>query len=96
MSFAGIDDSLGYQQITVTAVSSIVQRANVTAAYYIIKVEAQAVRWRDDGTDPTTTVGMPLAVGETLKYDSKSINNLRFIAQTAGGIINVTAYGKNP
>ena len=91
MALFGNYISAGYQQITVTTTQSLVL-ADKTAFISIIP-EAQAVRWRDDGIDPTATVGQPLAVGQELRYDSRSMAKLRIIAQVAGGIINVTSYG---
>jgi hypothetical protein len=99
MAFAGIDDGLGYQQFTCDTSTGLTLTSPTvlgTPAYFLIKPEAQAVRWRDDGVAPTATVGQPLAAGEAFKYDSKNIAKLRFISQTAGGIINATAYGKLP
>jgi len=94
MSFSGTADSLGYQQATVNTATGLTLPSNTTPAYALITIEAQAVRWRDDGTAPTAAVGMPLAVGATLKYDANNINSLQFIGQVAGAIINVTYYGK--
>lgn len=99
MAFAGIDNSLGYQQFTCETATGLNLSSSVvkgTPAYYLIKPEVQSVRWRDDGTNPTATVGNPLAVGETLRYDAKNASNLRLIAQTSGAIVNVSAYGKLP
>lgn len=47
----------GYQQITVstTAVGLTVPAG---ASRAIVVVEAQPIRYRDDGTDPTSSVGM--------------------------------------
>lgn len=60
----------------------------------LIVPETQAIRWRDDGTAPTTTVGQPLAVGAELRYTSRSPARLSIIGQVAGGAINVTCYGQ--
>lgn len=57
----------------------------------IITVGAQAVRWRDDGTAPTASVGMPLAAGDSLVYDGP-LNQLQFIEQAAGARLNVSYY----
>lgn len=59
----------------------------------IIQPQTQAIRWRDDGTAPSATVGQPLAVAAELRYDAGSMPALRVISQTAGAIVNVTAYG---
>ena len=53
--------------------------------------ETQNVRWRDDGTAPTASVGMPLAAGETLNYDG-DLNRIRFIQQSSGAVLNVSYY----
>lgn len=94
MPVAGEMEALGYQQLTVDTSTALTLPSNVTVATAIITPEAQAVRYRDDGTAPTATIGQPLAVGATLEYDAKSISSLRFISQVAGGIINVSYYGK--
>jgi hypothetical protein len=86
----------GYQQF---AAGSLATAQPLTfpagCSVALIIPEAQAVRWRDDGTDPTAAVGQPLAVGAELRYDSCSISAFRVIAQTAGAILNVVYYG-NP
>lgn len=53
--------------------------------------EAQALRYRDDNQAPTTTVGMPIAVAQTLVYQG-SLIDLQFIAQVSGSINDVSFY----
>jgi len=57
----------------------------------LIVAEVAGVRWRDDGTAPTASVGMPLAVGVPLQYDG-DLTKIQFIQQSAGSIINVSYY----
>lgn len=57
----------------------------------LIVAEAQAVRWRDDGTAPTATVGVPLAVGVELFY-AGNLSAIRFFEQAGGAKLNVTYY----
>ncbi len=78
-----------YQQLTVTVLTNLTPPSGAGMA--LITVEAQAVRWRDDGTAPTATVGMPLAVGQSMSYFG-DMTKIQFIAQVAGGIINVSYY----
>jgi hypothetical protein len=82
---------LGYQQITsLASAEKLTVPAGATLA--IIKAEAQAVRWRDDGTAPTASVGMPmLATDSALEY-SGTLIDLQFIAETDGAILNVSYY----
>lgn len=97
------DKILGYAQAaaggidTATAVSTLsfagVVGIPAGTARLVIKCEVQAVRFRDDGTDPTATVGYPLAVGVEYVYTGRSFTALKFISQTAGAVLNVLAYG---
>jgi len=90
---------LGYQQISsLNTVKSLtvpskdpVSGAAIRPTLAIIIAETQGVRWRDDGTAPTATVGMPLAVGVPLAYDGP-LANIQFIEQTASAILNVSYY----
>lgn len=82
---------LGYQQITsLSSATGLTVPRGATVA--LIQPETQAVRWRDDGTNPTASVGMPIAVGETLPYIGY-LENIKFIEQTASAVLNVAYYG---
>ena len=81
---------LGYQQITsLSAATNLTVPSGATLA--VIIPEAQNVRWRDDGTAPTSTVGMPVAVGVVLSYDG-DLKKIQFIQQASGGILNISYY----
>lgn len=83
--------SLGYQQIT-----SLSSAAGLTVpggtAYALIQAETQAVRWRDDGTNPTTTVGMRIPAGGELRFEGQ-FSRLKFIEEAASAKLNVSYYG---
>lgn len=57
----------------------------------LILAETQAVRWRDDGTPPTASVGMPLATGVAFSYDGDLVG-IRFIEQTASAVLHISYY----
>src|SRR5882672_10093349 len=68
---------LGYQQITLgnstaTALTLPTPPAHSALTSNLALIQNQDttiyVRWRDDGTDPTTTVGMRLPPGAELDY----------------------------
>lgn len=83
---------VGYQQITpLTAATALTVPAR--ASYAVITVEGQPVRWRDDGTNPTASVGNPLPVGATLIYDG-NLAAIKFIQTAVAGTINVAYYAK--
>lgn len=92
------DVPLGYQQITslsgATALTlpSSAGKPGGGAIMAIISAETQAVRWRDDGTNPTAAVGYPLAAGSELVYTG-DLSTIKFIEQTASAKINICYYG---
>ena len=98
LTLKAITSCIGYQQITSLSASSALtvptmdkngNKQQPTIA--IIISETQAVRWRDDGIDPTSTVGMPLAAGVALQYDG-DLSKIRFIESTAGAKLNISYY----
>lgn len=81
---------LGYEPITsLSAAAGLKPPQGATLA--LIVPEMQGIRWRDDGTDPTASVGMPVAAGSYLSYDG-DLNRIKFIEQTASAKINVSYY----
>ena len=81
---------LGYQQITsLSAATALTVPAGATMA--LIAPLTQGVRWRDDGTNPTASVGMPVAAGTYLSYDG-DLTAIRFIQTTASAELNITYY----
>ncbi len=80
----------GFEQITtITTATGITAPDGTVLA--IINIEAQAVRWRDDGTAPTAAIGMNRAVGDTFEYNG-NFADLQFIETTVGAIINISYY----
>lgn len=86
----------GYQQIatlssaTALTIPTTLCAAN-TVTFAVIVAEAQAVRYRDDGTDPSATVGQPMAVGVVLEY-AGSLSKIKFFEQTSGAKLNISYY----
>lgn len=87
----GEDIPLGYQQITSLS-SAVALTVPQGAKRALIQAEAQDVRWRDDGTNPTASVGMIIAVGDKLPYTG-SLGAIRLIEVTASAKLNVSYYG---
>lgn len=81
----------GYQQITsVSAAVGCTVPANSKVA--LIQAETQAVRWRDDGTNPTATVGSIIAAGDTIQYTG-DLAAIKFIETTTSAKLNISYYG---
>lgn len=80
----------GYEQISdVSAAVSLTVPAG--ADFALIQALAANVRWRDDGTAPTATVGVQLAAGSTLAYDG-DLSAIQLIEESAGAEVNVAYY----
>lgn len=90
----------GYQQIAaggadtavgLTIPANTIQGANQMPTQCIITPIAQAIRWRDDGVNPTTTVGMPQVVNVPFTYTG-DLKNFKMISSTAGAEVNISYY----
>lgn len=84
----------GYQQLTVstTSVGLTVPATVAEANFALIRCSTNDVRWRDDGTDPTATVGVPLKANETLEYDGR-LRVIEFIRSgAADATLDITYY----
>jgi len=86
---------MGFEEITVSSTAvgftpSKIQTATATAVYAYWYVDTNAVRWREDGVDPTATVGIPAAAstyGQTCGI--LAVRQMRFIRQSADATIRV-------
>lgn len=87
--------SVGFYQATSidtakTLASAIGTTVPTTADYCTVQADTQAVRYRDDGTDPTASVGTLLASGGTPTVIRRGqFANAKFISATAGAKLNV-------
>jgi hypothetical protein len=98
MNLKAVTTCMGYQQITslssatnLTVPQTTPNGSNAKPVFALVIAEGQSVRWRDDRTAPTASVGMPLPVGVPLQYDG-DLTNIRFIEQTAGATLNISYY----
>lgn len=81
---------LGYQRIT--SVSSVVTLTPPQGTQQVlIQAETQDVRWRDDGTDPSSTVGVLLPKNTLFVYEG-DFSKIRFIEVTASSKLNISYY----
>lgn len=80
----------GFQQITSAGVAPLTIPGGANRV--LIQAEAQNWRWRDDGTDPTATVGMLLVAGDTMFYEG-DLTKFKAIPAAAGAILNITYVG---
>lgn len=93
-----ITTCMGYQQITdlssaigLTVPARTPEGLSAKANFALIIAETQNVRWRDDGVDPTASVGMLLVAGTPFQYDG-DLSKIKFIESTASAKLNISYY----
>lgn len=84
----------GYKQITDLSAAVGLGSIPTNALRVFIIPEGADVRWRDDGTNPTAAIGMPLAVGQPLDYTGADLTKIKFIEQTGGAKLNCVFYNQ--
>lgn len=98
---------LGYAQYTSLSAAKLLTAAPATGYtmpttdpsatgrrpnFVLLQAETQNVRWRDDGTAPTASVGMILIAGDApYPYDG-DLSKIQFIEVTASAKLNVSYY----
>jgi hypothetical protein len=98
MNVKGITTCMGYQQLgTLSSATGLTvpvrtpDGMSAKANFALIVAETQNVRWRDDGVDPTASVGMLLVAGIPFQYDG-DLSKIKFIETTASAKLNVSYY----
>ena len=93
--------ALGYFQITDISTAKGFTDADVgqltipaETDHILIIPEGAKIRYRDDGTNPTASVGMPIGIEATITYRNTDLTKFKVIQQSAGGKLNGTYYAK--
>lgn len=81
---------LKYEQIT-SLVSVIGLKPATNSRIALIQAVSQNIRWRDDDTDPTATIGMVLEAGRDMLYTG-DLTKLKLIEEAASAEVNVSYY----
>lgn len=87
----GYMEPAGYVQIT--NVSSAVGLGTIPDGVTLVMIqpESQNIRWRDDGTNPTTSVGGIVVANDILFY-SGPMSAFKMIEVSATAKVNLTFY----
>jgi len=80
---------IAFRQITDVSAAVGIYGGNGRVA--LIQALNANVRWRDDGTNPTDSVGVRLHAGETMFYVG-NLRTLKFIQESAGAELNIAVY----
>ena len=86
---------LGFEQMASLGTAIALQNVPAGAQRAHISGEAQNVRWRDDGTSPTISVGhqiIPAGTASQPLIYKGDLSAIEFIEEAGGGKINVSYY----
>jgi hypothetical protein len=82
---------LGHCQLTSMASSTLVSTCTggipATTNYIVIQVQTAAIMWRDDGVEPTASVGNLAPAGSWVPFQGDA-TNLRVIAVTGSPVVD--------
>lgn len=83
---------LGFQQLSsLSSATKLTVPDGANIAVIEVNSGGQSVRWRDDGTAPTASVGTELLPGSQLTY-SGNLAAIQFIQTAASATLNVSYY----
>ena len=94
MGLRTITKCLGFQTTavgTATPVGLQVPTGLIRPTFAKIQAEGAAMRYRDDGVDPTPTTGMFMQLNVPYDYDG-DLTKIKFISTSGGAIINALFY----
>lgn len=80
--------------LTMTLNSSVAQALAPPAGATTVQISVagNAVNYRDDGTPPTSSVGIPAAAGLEFFLSQTNLANVKFIAQTGTATLTMSFY----
>lgn len=91
----GVQAALGYQQLTsLSSATALTVPAGAVMA--VLRCETQNVRYRDDGVDPTATVGQLMITTDALLVYTGQLARIKFIEATTSAKLNICYYGTRP
>ena len=97
-TITGYRRPLGYQQIDSTtlgtgavALTFPTAVAGSVPGYAILQCQGGAVRWRDDGVDPTASVGMTIPANGELDYCG-DLSKIKLITSSGTPTVDVSIY----
>jgi hypothetical protein len=86
--------AVGFQALTVST-AAVGFTVPPTAELAVLSQEGADIRWRDDGVDPTASVGVFNATGNGMMICSRSLAPIRFIrAAGVDALLSTVFYGR--
>ncbi len=83
---------LGFEQLAVSTTSVGFVSIPIGATKALIDVRSNAIRWRDDGVDPTATIGVQVDADKQFWYEG-NLSEIEFIRVSSDAALNISYYG---
>lgn len=77
-----------YQQLDDLSDVSTLTEIDDDQSAVLLTATGEAVRWTDDGTNPTSTRGFVLAVNKPFVYPFGAVSKLKFIQAAPGAVLD--------
>lgn len=90
-TYEGQREPNGFQRITTLSSSIGLTPPLPGSRLAIIRTETQDIRWRDDGTNPTSTIGLLMSVGDVFLYTG-DLSKFKMIETAASAVVQVSYY----
>lgn len=91
---------VGYCQLTATGTAALVSTCSggipIGASVAYLTVETANLRWRDDGTAPTASVGMLIVAAAAPFLYQGDLTKLQIIAVSGSPVLDVAFYKNHP
>lgn len=78
----------GFQNISVTTAQALTVPSGATHALMTVDTGSGNIRFREDGTNPTTSIGLLVQAGAAVELTN--LSNIRIISTSATTVVNVS------
>ena len=86
--------AFGHEKLAVDATVRTLQSVPPDANFAQVTVETAAIRYRQDGTDPATAVGVLISAGDSFTiYGNDVLNIIKFVEATSTDAVINLSYG---
>lgn len=81
-----------FEQITVSSTAIGLTNLASSDKVAVIKIQDEEIRYRDDGTSPTATVGTPISAGDSYVVCGATLGKHKMIRTNSDAVANVHYY----
>ena len=85
----------GYQRLAVSSTAvGLTIPTTTRVAMAVVIIAGNTIMYRDDGTDPTATDGMPVTATQSIIVCPRQLRAIRFIQASAAATVHISYYSQ--